>query len=267
MKRISILVLTSIFTVQVNSAIAFNNSNFKGSYAFRLVGTSSIVRANEPRTVATGVLQADGKGNVSGHGSFRSAGITCLGNVSGHYTVNNNGTGLLGSVISTSTPGCFPIVLDLGMVLYDQGNNFEVANIENDYLSGTLTRQHKTKFKLADFQGSYSLGLDGPSSVVRANEPETVGVGLLVLDGVGGVTGTGSLRSAGITCQGSFAGGYTVSSDGVGAISTDFSTSTPGCFNIVVDLGAALFNKGNGAEVANVENDYMAGSMNRQILK
>lgn len=243
---------------------AFNNANFKGPYAFGLVGPSSLVLANEPRTVATGFLLADGKGKVTGHGSFRSAGITCQGNISGKYNIKTDGTGILTSVISTSTPGCFTNVLDLAMVLANQGASFEVANIENDYMSGTFTRQEKTNFKLSYLQGAYALRLQGPSSIVRVNEPQTVGVGLIVADGRGKITGNGTFRSAGATCRGSFTGSYNVDVDGTGIIATNFTTSDPGCFTSVVDLSSALFKKGSGVAVANNENDYMEGTLTRQ---
>lgn len=249
------------------TASAFSNNNFKGSYAFRLVGPSSIVLANEPRTVATGLLVADGKGKVIGHGSFRSAGITCMGKMTGSYNIKVDGTGILTSVISTSTPGCFTSVLDLAIVLSNQGESFEVANTENDYMSGTLTRQNKTNFKLNDLSGSYALRLEGPSSIVRTNEAQTVGVGLITSDGRGKITGNGTFRSAGATCHGSLTGSYRIDPDGTGIIATNFVTSDLGCFTSVVDLSVALFKKGNGVEVANNENDYMEGSLNRQILK
>jgi hypothetical protein len=136
---ISLISITSLLLV--TSASAFNNSNFKGGYAFRLVGPSSIVTANEPQTVATGVITANGKGSVTGHGKFRSAGITCVGTITGGYTINADGTGTFGSNLITTTPGCFSIVLDLSMALAQNGKIFEVANIENDYLSGSFTQQ------------------------------------------------------------------------------------------------------------------------------
>lgn len=246
------------------TASAFNNSNFKGSYAFRLAGPSSIVLVNEPRTVATGILIADGKGKVTGHGSFRSAGISCIGKINGSYTIQADGTGSLASIIDTSTPGCFRSVLDLAIVLAKQGESFEVANTENDYMAGTFTRQNKTNFKQSDLKGGYALRLEGTSSIVRVNEPLTVGVGILNADGNGNITGKGTMRSAGVTCRGSFTGIYRLDPDGTGIIATNFVTSDPGCFTSVVDLSVALFNKGSGVEVANNENDYMAGSMNHQ---
>jgi hypothetical protein len=130
-----------LFMLFSSIAYAFNNSTFKGNYGFRFSGLSSYVLAHESETVATGVINADGKGHISGHGSFRTAGITCIGTISGIYNVNGDGTGIISSVFNTNTPGCFNGVLDLSMVIFNQGNGVEVANTENDYLSGTLHRQ------------------------------------------------------------------------------------------------------------------------------
>jgi hypothetical protein len=248
-------------------AYAFNNSHFKGGYAFRLFGPSSVVLANQPLTVSSGVLVADGKGHVTGQGRFRSAGITCQGTITGNYTINTEGTGILTSAIQTSTPGCFTSVLDLALALAHRGEIFEASNTENDYLSGTFSRQGKTNFKLSDFEGSYALRLIGPSSVVRANQPLTVGVAVLNFDGRGKLIGKGTLRSAGGTCRGLFAGNYRINSDGTGTLTSHFATSDPGCYSTVVNLSMALFNKGNGAEVANIDNDYMIGTLTRQLPK
>lgn len=265
MKRNFQLFIAGVLSLSAMNASAFNNSYFKGTYAFRLSGDSSIVKAGEARTVSAGVLTADGKGHLFGHGTFRSAGITCVGSIKGAYTVNTDGTGSISSVVATGTPGCFPSVLDLAIVLHDDGDNFEAANVENDYMSGTLSRQRQTKFTNNDLKGAYALRIFGTSSIVRVNESQTVGVGLLNADGHGNVTGSGMLRSAGISCRGTFSGIYTITADGTGVLATNFNTSTPGCFTSVMDFTIALFNKGNGAEIANSENDYLAGSLHAQI--
>src|SRR5947209_7033880 len=115
---------TACIIFDIGIAKAYDNTNFKGSYAFRLVGPSSIVLANEPRTVATGLISSDGSGHVSGHGTFRSAGVSCVVQISGTYSIKSDGTGLLSSIARTSTPGCFTSALDLAIVLSDKGETF-----------------------------------------------------------------------------------------------------------------------------------------------
>lgn len=134
-------VISAFFILSAEVVLAFNNHDFKGSYAFRLAGPSSIVLANESLTVATGIFLADGAGHLTGHGTFRSAGITCVATISGTYNIDTDGTGILASILNTTTPGCFNSVLDLSMVLFNKGNGAEVANNENDYMVGSLHRQ------------------------------------------------------------------------------------------------------------------------------
>ncbi|MES2216803.1 MAG: hypothetical protein V4501_00175 [Pseudomonadota bacterium] len=262
MKTFLTLTFTLILCVP-NFANAFNNASFKGSYAFGLFGPSGMVLASESQTVATGIVVADGRGHVTGHGNFRSAGSTCTGTFTGKYNINVDGTGSLSSNINTSTPGCIPSVLDLAMVLANNGESFDVASVENDYLAGTFIKQNQVNFKLSDLKGGYGLRLSGTSTII-GNDKTTVGVIRIIADGAGKITGTGTLRSDGVTCPGSLLGNYAIHQDGAGSINTNFTTSTPGCRNTVVDLGIALFNKSNGALIANTENDYMTGALHKQ---
>ena len=253
--------------IAVQSIHAFNNSNFKGNYALRLMGPSSLVTTAESMTVATGLINADGKGHVTGHGKFRSHGVTCDGTIKGTYIIQLNGTGTLSSIFNTSTPGCFNSVFDFSLALSNNGKSFELANTENDYMVGKLSRQDKINFKPSDLSGTYALSLQGTSSIVKANQAITVGTGVITADGHGGTTGTGTLRSAETTCHGNFSGNYVLNTDGTGTFATNFTTSSPGCFSSVVDMSIALFNKGNGVDLANIENDYLSGTLKRQIFR
>jgi hypothetical protein len=258
--------LSSLMLSRTTQVYAFDNSNFKGDYAFQLVGPSSFEQANQPNTVATGVMFADGKGHIAGHGTFRTGGIACIIHISGGYVVASDGIGWISTIGSTSTPGCFTNVLDLELVLSNNGQTLDVANNENDYMSGQLVRQTKNKFTIADLVGKYAYRLQGPSSVVRTFEPLTVGVGTFTFDGHGNTAGKGMLRSYGVTCRGTFVGNYKIDSDGTGLINTNFITNTPGCFSSVVDLSLAL-ESDNTAVVANYENDMMWGSVRRLKFK
>lgn len=69
------------------TAFAYTNADFSGSYAPSVSGPSSVALASEPLTVGTGVMIADGAGNVSGHATLRSHGAACNGTFdSGLYT-------------------------------------------------------------------------------------------------------------------------------------------------------------------------------------
>jgi len=251
----------------IASANSFNNYDVKGGYAFRLEGTSSIVLVDPTRTVATGQLLADGAGHISGHGSFRSAGLTCAATITGTYDIAPNGAGGLSSTMTSVTSGCTTEMFNLAVVLSDKGASVDGVSTGNDNLIGKFTRQGKVGFKLSDFSGSYAMRLAGTSTMVSAKPSLTVGVGILTTDGQGRLGGIGTMRSANVTCHGVFKGTYKVATDGAGSMTTLFTTSDPGCVTRAVDFNMALLQKGNGAEIASAENDYMAGSLHRQTPK
>lgn len=247
-------------------AAPFNNATFKGNYVYLLTGLSSIVLANESNAVATGILTADGNGSINGTGSIRSANVTCVVQINGTYTVNVNGSGNINSTASTTTPGCVSGVLDLNLVVANSGQIIAVASAENDYLSGSLTRQGKSNFSLKDISGPYSLSLQGPSSIINATAPYTVGLALLSADGQGNIIGSGNFRSYGVNCLGTIAGGIQLKPNGIGTINLNFSSSSPWCAAEVVNLNIALINANNGV-VANSENDLMHGAITRLTFK
>lgn len=259
--------LSTALILSTGMAHAFNNHDFKGGYAFKFNGPSSIVLAHESLTVATGQMFADGSGHVTGRGRFRSAGVTCEGTITGSYNILLNGTGSLSSVMDTSTPGCFTTAFDLAMVLSNKGERFDVMSTEHDDLVGQLTQQDKINFKPTDFKGAYALSFSGTSTMVSAEQALTIGVGVLTSEGKGKVSGMGTIRSSGVTCHGVFKGIYHVSADGIGDMSTHFTTKDPGCLSTVLDLSMAMFKHGGGAHLASVDNDHMVGSLHRQVIK
>ena len=265
-KTVLLFSLSTVFFS--NMAIAsFDKQDLKGGYAFRFEGLSSIVSVNESDMVATGQVLSDGAGNVTGHGNFRSAGITCAGNIKGTYNLEPNGTGILSTIINTTTPGCSTIPLNFAMILSDKSAKIDVVNSDNSIMKGQLTRQEKSFFKHSDLSGVYAMNFSGNSSVVTSDSSYTTGMGTLGSDGNGKIGGAGTLRSAGVACKGIFSGIYHVENDGTGSIVTKFTTTDPGCTTRMMDFSVALFKKGNGAEISSSENDYMAGSLNRQVPK
>lgn len=263
-KILQVFLLT--FLIGPIYATPFSNATFKGNYAYLLTGLSSIVLANESNAVATGIITADGNGGVNGSGSIRSANVTCIVQITGTYSINANGSGNISSIANTNTPGCVSGVLDLNLVVANNGQVIAVASAENDYMSGTLTRQGKSKFSLKDISGSYSLNLQGPSSIVNATSPYTVGLALLSADGQGNLIGSGNFRSYGVNCLGTIAGGIQLNSNGSGNINLNFSSTSPWCAAEVVNLSIALINANNGV-VANSENDLMHGTISRLTFK
>ena len=121
---------------------------------------------------------------------MRSHGAVCNGTFdSGLYHVDGDGTGYIAVNFDTSDPGCFSIVFDVSIALSGNGERADIANDENDSMIGTLIQQTKSGFSNSDFNGSYALGVSGPSSLVLASEPRTVGTGVMVSDGAGNISG------------------------------------------------------------------------------
>ena len=268
MKKISLLLVVSTALLSnVTMAKSFENKSFKEGYAFHLSGLSSIVSVNKSNTIATGQLLADGAGNVTGSGNFRSSGITCAATITGTYQIQPNGLGSLTTTIDTKTPGCSSQQLNLAMVLSSNGSNIDVANSDNDDMIGTFSRQGKSGFKYSDLSGSYAMHLEGNSSIVSPDGAFTTILGVVAADGNGKIGGTGLLRSDGVVCNGIFSGTYFLPNNGKGTISTKFTPTDAGCNTRIVNLNMALYKNGNSVDISSSENDYLIGSLNRQFPK
>lgn len=118
-------------------------------------------------------------------------------------------------------------------------------------------------FSNANFKGAYAMQITGLSTVVLANNSQTVGTGWLFADGNGNINGHGVFRSGGISCIGSIVGKYNLNADGTGSIASIFFPTTPGCFRSVFDLGIVLANNGANFKLASTENDYLTGKLTK----
>jgi hypothetical protein len=90
-----------------SAATTFSKSSIKGSYALSFsvaVGGGDAIDF----TGGSGVIVADGNGNLSGTESFSDTnGKVCSGlTLSGTYTVNSDGTGVAQITYSSSDPEC-----------------------------------------------------------------------------------------------------------------------------------------------------------------
>ena len=81
------------------AASGFSNKSFKGSYGVGFSGTDLTVGP----IAGTGILVADGNGNLTGTETIKDGPIVCNESFSGTYGINSDGTGT-GSVTVTSTP-------------------------------------------------------------------------------------------------------------------------------------------------------------------
>ncbi len=121
----------------------FSKSSIKGSYAMSFavaVGGGSAI----DYTGGTGVIVADGNGNLSGTESFSDTnGQVCSGlTLSGTYTVNPDGTGVASINYSSSDPQCSGSFTQT-LAIAKGGALVKTTNISSNVaqLSGDWTRQ------------------------------------------------------------------------------------------------------------------------------
>jgi hypothetical protein len=88
------------------AAPGFSTRNIKGAYASVFQGV--IVGSGTPEYLAgTSIINADGKGNLSGHESFVFNGTPCSNvTMSGTYSVNSDGSGSNAVMFSGTTQAC-----------------------------------------------------------------------------------------------------------------------------------------------------------------
>lgn len=122
----------------------FSNASIKGSYALSFAvaigGTTGTSFA-----AGTGVIVADGVGDLSGSESFSvTSGSVCTGlALSGTYTINPDGTGTaLINYTSSSNPKCTGSLTQI-LAIADGGQVVKTANVNTNVaqLSGDWTRQ------------------------------------------------------------------------------------------------------------------------------
>jgi len=122
---------------------AFSTASIKGSYALSfavaLGGAASVAFAG-----GTGVVVADGSGNLSGSESFSiTNGTVCSGlTLSGTYTVNPDGTGVANISYTSSNPKCTGS-LTQNLAIAQGGQLVKTANVNTNVaqISGDWVRQ------------------------------------------------------------------------------------------------------------------------------
>ena len=120
---------------------AFSNSSLKGSYALSFavaVGGGSAVDF----TGGTGIIVADGNGNLSGSESYSDTnGLVCSNlTIAGTYTINSNGSGVATFSFTSSDPQCSGsltqtlAIAEGGKLVKTTNVNANVAQISGDWV-------------------------------------------------------------------------------------------------------------------------------------
>jgi hypothetical protein len=131
-------VLMALLLEPVSASEFFSVRDVRGRYVFSFQGEMPDFAV----FVATGVMAADGKGNITeGVRMITVNGVPSTGTFTCSLTVNRNGTGAAVCQPDNPTPG-FPVVETYSFVLSENGKRFRfVGTSEGLVVLGTGERQ------------------------------------------------------------------------------------------------------------------------------
>jgi hypothetical protein len=118
-------------------AAGFTAKNMSGGYGFSIVTLGA---------AATGVITADGNGNITGEETANVAGLSCHGTLTGSYTVEADGAGaatiFLTEDATSSAKGCQPLATHFSLALTDGGRQILMAEQDATVVAtGVATKQ------------------------------------------------------------------------------------------------------------------------------
>ena len=204
-------------TLDAQQRAEFSSKSLVGDYVFAENGT---VGANFG-LAAIGRLTFDGNGGVTGWEIVRNSNRNVTTTCTGSYTVEADGRGTLILTHTDATAGEEAPTTQSAyeFVVYGAGPVGErLSAIRSD--NGTAVNVHLTKAQartsLDNLKGTYIFSESG--TVASARETALAGLGLVNLDGMGGVSGWETIRYAGGSLTTSFTGTYSIDAAGVGTM-------------------------------------------------
>ena len=192
--------------------------------------------------------------------------------MNGGYAIQSDGSGIMKTLVNPVDPtsqGCGfkDFNLAYSLALSSTNSTIYLASLNENSLNGELISQKNPSFTTADLQGTYALSISGSSSLVSAKQlARTIGVAIMTADGHGNISGETTVNSAGLTCNGTLTGTYSVEPNGLGTVHYSGASSTLGCerFNTDISYNLALYQSGSkrvGAFFSSINNDYLFGTM------
>ncbi len=106
----------------------FSNASIHGSYGISYIVALPNISGPTQFLSGTGVIQADGKGQLTGEETTNTNGQVCSGKLTGNYTVSPNGTGTVSAVFTATTPGCSDVSIEQTLVIMDSGRVVRVSD-------------------------------------------------------------------------------------------------------------------------------------------
>jgi hypothetical protein len=119
--------------------------------------------------------------------------------------------------------------------------------------AGSGTAAAKRGFRLSSIKGSYAGIFSGKAS----SGVEVLGTGVFVSDGEGGLSGHETFTVDTTVCEATIKGTYTVSPDGTGTDSIDFTATTAGCTSGSYTQSLAIGGSGELILLSNTNGDQI----------
>jgi len=198
-------------------AQAASKASLKGSYSFLTNLWTANVSTNQFAMV--GIMTFDGLGGVTGSFTSISWDTVASGALGGTYNVISNGTGTI--TFTTGSTAEFAITLNSTAAGVAHGLQLlQINDTANEIISGTALLQSTTAatYSVASLKGNFAVQYNPRTA--NGSLPEDGGIAIFTFDGAGNVKSTETIMYGGSLFTGSGTFTYTVSSDGIGAISS-----------------------------------------------
>jgi hypothetical protein len=244
---------------------AYDNTTLHDWYAFRFSGVEG-----GKTVVGSGIMRfyidAQNTARLEGRATLHGYSVgSCTGTIEfGLYKVNADGTGFFASNFKPDCAGQSGTVLNFDIVVVNSGNGFEMLSTVNGGRRwGTATRQSPGPFAAADMAGTFGFRV-----VSHESQFEQVLLGVLVLDGAGGLTGNVTIHRANVgTCTGSvipLASTYGVNANGTGTLALGVRYDSPCSGTDLWFLSVAVVRPGRAFEMASSAQGLVSGTATRQ---
>lgn len=196
----------------------FSFDTLKGEYVLYERGTAG----GRFGVVSLGRYVFDGNGGITGWQTVQSASSSVTTTCVGSYTVNPDGSGMLnlthtmpgpvadGEEAVTANAAYRFLVFGKGAAGWD----LKAIRDENGDAVTTTFSRSQSGTSMNDLKGTFILSEDGSVGQNTA----LAGLGLVTMDGAGGVAGQEITQIPGLRLATTFTGTYAIGSDGIGSI-------------------------------------------------
>jgi hypothetical protein len=112
----------------------YSLASLKGSYAIIFSGKINTGTELLP-ILGTGIIIADGHGNLSGHEAYTVDTTPCEATISGTYTINPDGSGTDTATFTSSSAGCTSGAYTQGLAIAQRRELVLLSNTNGDQIN------------------------------------------------------------------------------------------------------------------------------------